>query len=312
MLKAWGKYMISPERKILLTVLVVVMSASLFVACKKQVAVQEPEPAVAAQKQQPAVQQEMKVEKELPYYERTIEPLSPEACAGCHFPIFSAIKESGGKHQIICTECHLEFHSSKDYAEIMPKCIRCHQDDSGGPFHGKGEVLEACLACHQDPHTPLVIPMDAIYDACGDCHRDVRHELEQNPSMHSDALACADCHSEKHGYIPDCFACHANHSPEVAMESDACMSCHPVHSPKNIEYADDTSSKICAACHEAPYELLTGKDTKHSHLTCAQCHPKHAEIEPCSQCHGQPHSSAMMQDMAKCKSCHGHAHRLTS
>lgn len=251
---------------------------------------------------------------EKPLYERDLEPLSIEQCLRCHHSIYLKIKEGGGKHQIECTRCHTQYHAynpGKDnYAEIMPKCGACHSDATGGPFHGSDEALTDCAECHADPHRPLDIPMSAIEGRCGKCHAKEHDQVQGNPSGHSDMVSCSDCHAKAHGYVPDCSDCHSNHSPDLAMESDACMTCHPVHMPTRISYPKETSSLVCAGCHAEVHDQLAQNVTKHTAELCSHCHPNHKDIEPCSTCHGEPHSSEMMRDTSKCNQCHGTAHSL--
>jgi len=282
-------------------------------ACQKSGAVRPAEP--------PADQEVVEAEQSAPPepaepYTADVQPLSTEECSQCHLPVYNAIKEQGGKHKIDCVRCHTQYHvynpRKQNFDEIMPKCDSCHTAADGGPYHGTGEALTPCLECHGDPHRPLAIPMERIDGQCGACHAAQRQEMEAHPSMHSDAVACGDCHMDEHGYVPECSTCHASHSPEVEMASADCMTCHPVHSPTRIDYVETTSSLVCAGCHQEPYEQLTHKVTKHSGVGCGECHPKHTEIDPCSKCHGQPHSSAMMQDTSKCNECHGIAHNLAA
>jgi predicted CXXCH cytochrome family protein len=123
-------------------------------------------------------------------------------------------------------------------------------------------------------------------------------------------VACTDCHAEKHGYIPDCTACHESHSPEVQMASADCMTCHPVHKPSQIVYAKETASAICSGCHGDVNDMLQANVTKHTAVLCADCHPAHKEIPACSRCHGEPHAKSMMVDVTACGECHGIAHDL--
>ena len=246
-------------------------------------------------------------------YQSKIEPLTTAECAQCHLSIFQTIKTNGGKHQIDCVRCHKEYHvynpRKQNYDAIMPKCSACHQSASGGPFHGEGELLTPCLNCHADPHQPLVIPMPPEA-ACPQCHPKQANEIKNFPSKHTTDVTCTDCHADKHGYIPDCSACHENHSPQVQMTSADCMTCHPVHKPTQITYAKDTPSAICAGCHEDVYDTLQRSATKHTNVACADCHPAHKEIPACSRCHGEPHPADMMVDVTNCGQCHGTAHDL--
>ncbi len=246
-------------------------------------------------------------------YEMDIQPLTTAECGRCHFSIFQTIKHEGGKHQIDCVLCHREYHvyspRKNNYDDIMPDCAWCHQSATGGPFHGDHKALTPCLTCHQDPHRPLVIPMDQISGVCGPCHAPVAKEIADFPSAHQSDVACGDCHADEHGYIPECSMCHESHSPAVAMTSKDCMVCHPVHRPLEIAYAETTESKICAGCHGDAYDALRRKVTKHTPVTCADCHPSHGEIPACSRCHGQPHPESMQA--VNCGECHGVAHDLT-
>jgi predicted CXXCH cytochrome family protein len=88
------------------------------------------------------------------------------------------------------------------------------------------------------------------------------------------------------------------------------MACHPVHKPTQISYDKETQSAICAGCHEDVNLLLQKKETKHSFVKCAQCHPAHKEIPQCSTCHGEPHPKSMAIDTTQCGDCHGIAHDL--
>ncbi|MDL1979856.1 MAG: cytochrome C [Deltaproteobacteria bacterium] len=247
-------------------------------------------------------------------YDFEPDPLRTVAqCAQCHIYVFEQLKKEGGKHQIECVQCHTEFHrynpKTRPYETVIPKCATCHE-----LFHGKGTTevpLDDCAACHIDPHMPLVIPSAAIENACASCHKKEGDEVANNVSRHTTEVACVDCHADTHGFIPECSACHESHSPGVEMNSSNCMICHPVHMPTKIAYATDTSSVICAGCHDAAYGLLQKNHTAHTDLTCAECHKSHAKIPPCSECHGLPHSK-MMMDTSKCGDCHGIAHDLAS
>jgi predicted CXXCH cytochrome family protein len=192
----------------------------------------------------------------------------------------------------------------------MPKCASCHTSATGGAFHGEDPALTPCLSCHADPHKPLAIPMSDIETACAKCHANINKELQTNPSKHTTDVACNDCHADKHGYIPDCSACHDNHSPEIPMGNVECMSCHPVHKPTLIVYDKTTPSPICAGCHDDINDMLQKSQTKHTPVACADCHPSHKEIPQCQRCHGEPHSKTMLIDTTKCGECHGNPHDI--
>lgn len=247
-------------------------------------------------------------------YDIELKPLTTAECGQCHFSIFQTIKKEGASHQINCVRCHTQYHvynpRKQNYDQIMPKCASCHVSTSGGPFHGKNEKLTQCLTCHADPHKPTVFPMSAIETSCAFCHTKEGNEINKYPSRHTSDVTCADCHAEKHGYIPECNACHESHSPKVELATADCMVCHPVHKPTSISYDVETLSTVCADCHDVAYDLLQKKESAHTYVKCAKCHPSHKEIPPCSRCHGEPHPKSMLQDTTKCGECHGIAHDL--
>ncbi len=249
-------------------------------------------------------------------YEMDIKPLTTAECGQCHFSVFQAIKQEGGKHQIDCVLCHREYHAynprKNNYDAIMPDCAWCHKSATGGAFHGETPELTPCLACHADPHKPLWIPMGKIEAACGQCHAAQEKELKDFPSKHTDAVTCAECHAEKHGTIPECSVCHESHSPAVKMTSKDCMGCHPVHKPREMVYAKTTDSMICAGCHGDVSDMLQKKVTKHTAVTCADCHPSHGEIPLCTRCHPKPHPDEILTKFPQCGQCHGIAHDLTT
>ncbi len=247
-------------------------------------------------------------------YQTQIKPLTTAECGQCHLSIFEAIRKQGGRHQIDCVRCHREYHvynpRKQNYEEIMPDCAWCHVSATGGAFHGDNPNITPCLSCHADPHKPMAIPMAEVEDYCAMCHTKEGGEICNNPSKHTTDVTCADCHAEKHGFIPECSACHESHSPEVQMATADCMTCHPVHKPKMISYAEETENPVCAGCHGDVENMLQKKVTLHTEVKCADCHPSHKEIPPCTRCHGEPHPKDMMLDTSKCGTCHGIAHDL--
>jgi predicted CXXCH cytochrome family protein len=270
--------------------------------------------AIASAEAQEAPSPAQETKKAPTPYDVDVKALTTAECGQCHFPIFNTIKEQGGKHQFDCVRCHTQYHvynpRKQNYDQIMPKCASCHVSASGGPFHGENKKITQCLTCHADPHKPKAIPMAKIEPTCAICHSKVGNQIKKYPSKHTSDVTCTDCHAEKHGYIPECSACHESHSPEVEMASADCMVCHPVHKPTQIKYSEETLSTICAGCHGKAYNLLQKKETKHTILKCAACHPAHGEILPCSECHGQPHSKGMMKGRKNCGECHSIAHDL--
>jgi predicted CXXCH cytochrome family protein len=244
-------------------------------------------------------------------YDIAITPLTVADCGSCHSSHFNRIKNNGAKHSgVVCTECHEIFHAynplRNNYAQIMPKCSSCHDAP-----HGQAEAVLKCLDCHQDPHQPLVsIPVPANLEGqCRICHSRVAASLQEKPSMHTEQ-ECSSCHSEKHGRIPQCSECHESHSPAVQLATADCLACHPVHTPLQITYPIDQNKEVCGGCHADPYQQLAVKQTKHSALTCAKCHPRHGLIPACQECHGLPHGKNIHEKYKVCGTCHNIAHDL--
>ena len=261
----------------------------------------EPKPVPAAQ---PVVQ---KAPAGGSPYELDLQPLATSECGRCHFSVFTAIKDEGGKHQLDCTFCHEEFHTYKpgrNWAEVVPACNTCH-----GAAHGSN-YLE-CLACHANAHAPVasMVNLGALEPDCAKCHEPQGRELAQNPSAHTD-LSCSSCHHTSHGNIPDCIECHAQ--PHVAFEANSgCVGCHPVHSPTNIEYGEQVRNNVCSGCHASVNTKLVNSQKKHSALTCVYCHEnKHGYVPACQNCHGKPHSDALLSRFNGCTDCHGEPHAL--
>jgi len=242
-------------------------------------------------------------------YTLPVQPLTLEECARCHTSHYNWLRDNGARHQsVACTDCHQVFHAynplRSNYDDIMPKCSNCHTAP-----HGLAEPLMECLACHANPHQPLVsIPAPANLEGkCQLCHTEVAASLTAQVSKHTEQ-ECSSCHSEKHGRIPQCNECHENHSPMATLTTPDCLACHPVHTPLNISYPLTQGKEVCAGCHDQAYNLLQVRETKHSALTCAECHPSHGQLPACQKCHGQPHSSAIHEKFASCGNCHGIAH----
>lgn len=240
-------------------------------------------------------------------YDLDLKPLSTPECGRCHFSVFTAIKEEGGKHRLDCTYCHEEFHTykpGKDWAEVVPACTTCH-----GAAHGQ-DYLD-CLACHENAHAPVasMVALNQLEPDCAKCHEPQGQELALNPSAHTE-LSCSSCHHTRHGNIPDCTECHAQ--PHVAFEDNSgCVGCHPAHAPINIEYGEQVENIVCAGCHQSANTALVNSSKKHTTLSCVYCHAQnHGYIPACQDCHGKPHSEAMLSRFGACTDCHGDPHSL--
>ena len=238
-------------------------------------------------------------------YTLEVEPLTTADCGRCHTGVFRLIKEKGGKHQIDCRKCHVQFHVFRpgrgSYEAVLPNCETCH-----GAFHG--DELLNCLACHKEAHAPLDIPAERSLElGCAICHEEAEKEIRTFVTQHSE-FYCFSCHHTRHRNIPECMACHQPHSEEMT-QSD-CLACHPPHKALEVVYPEDIPKDACAGCHRRADEMLAQSGSKHAALTCARCHPKHRGITRCVACHPEPHSAGMLQEFSVCGRCHGEAHSL--
>ncbi len=234
--------------------------------------------------------------------EALLPELTNDQCVLCHPQQPKTIDASGGKHKydVGCLDCHIE-HPPQG-TQAIPECSMCHSDES----HYE---LENCSSCHSDTHAPLDLTLEGeITGPCLTCHPKVGDELKKYPSIHTD-MACNECHATTHKKIPDCMECHEKHTEDMKFET--CLSCHPVHMPLEITYSDDTPSHYCGACHSEALSLLEANTTKHHDLACVYCHEdKHKAVPPCSACHSEPHSQAMLKKFPECADCHSTAHDL--
>lgn len=279
------------EKVILAGIVCVFMVA----ACAQQL----PKPAA------PPVPPKEEVKKPTLYVEE-LKPLTPAECGRCHMPFYNLIRKEGGKHQILCTDCHQQYHVynpvKQNWVEIMPKCQRCH-----GLIHGK--ALAECSICHVEPHAPLRIPMSAfLEDNCATCHSEEGKEVNQFPSKHTE-IGCSACH-EKHAYIPSCMDCHEAHTASLTT-NEQCLACHPVHSPtRRLKYASGMPNEICAACHGEIAGTLARNKSKHHDVACVECHGEHRYIPQCEMCHERPHSEVLLKKFPNCLQCHIDPHNL--
>ncbi len=228
-------------------------------------------------------------------------------CIKCHAKVVNENAADGAKHlsEVSCVDCHNEGHPpSTPVEEMIPQCAMCHE---GEPHY----EVDNCLGCHANPHQPLRIVFGEDNVAvCNTCHTDQVSEVKNNPSAHGE-FDCAECHHDKHGYIPDCNECHEPHRP--GQTYDLCISCHLVHQPTNVTYVESTSNQDCGACHGDLTMLLAAGSSKHATLQCASCHKdNHGYIPPCANCHGEtgPHPSSMMKKFPNCLECHKDPHDL--
>ncbi len=240
-------------------------------------------------------------------YETTPQPLSLEQCGQCHPQHFQDIKQTGGRHQFDCRECHTTFHAynprKNNYTDIMPNCSSCHD-----LVHG--EKHNQCLLCHENPHAIKLAPtISQVENLCADCHTKQVEQLATQPSLHSE-LSCGECHHSDHGLIPSCAECHQPHFDKQLFTN--CTTCHPVHQPLQIALTGRTDLNNCAACHATTFTKWDNSTSKHGEVGCTLCHTAHKAIPTCQSCHETPpaHSKTMLEKFPRCLDCHLDVHDL--
>lgn len=225
-----------------------------------------------------------------------------EDCQKCHHNIVYEINVNGSAHKekVTCLNCH-EGHPPLK-RDIIPRCNKCHEK---APHF----QLEGCSTCHTNPHFPLDISLTRdITFPCTTCHETQIAQLKEYPSIHT-TLDCTACHI-KHGYIPECLACHKPHLGN--MTNKDCLDCHMAHKPLAVSYGANIPSEFCGGCHTTTYIQLGESKAKHRKVACVLCHEaKHKMIPKCQKCHEAPHSKSIHEKFKTCGPCHGKAHNLT-
>ncbi len=225
-------------------------------------------------------------------------------CAACHEDIAGKFEKEGGAHldNLRCIECHEKHPPNRD--GVIPKCQKCHDPEENRHFSA-----EDCTKCH-DPHAPMDFDLSKVKDvkpACATCHSGPVEEMKSKPSKHSQ-LDCNACH-KVHGQYMECLECHKPHSEEMKYED--CLKCHKPHAPTLLEYGQDISAGLCAACHADEVSQLAENNTRHHELGCAYCHRnRHKSMLACEDCHGKPHNAEFHSRFEECNECHISPHAL--
>jgi hypothetical protein len=138
-------------------------------------------------------------------------------CLTCHTEQISQLQEHQSAHsKFACTTCH-EQHGPP------PECLNCHQP------HLDGQTMADCTSCHK-AHMPLQVTYkeDIPSKFCAACHPQVYDQLIASSAKHS-KLACAFCHQDKHGTVPQCTDCHGVPHPQGIMAKfTKCGQCHGI------------------------------------------------------------------------------------
>lgn len=128
---------------------------------------------------------------------------------------------------------------------------------------------------------------------CGQCHSTLYNDIKESGGRHR--FECQNCHKSFHAYspvknnwealMPKCRDCHLLPHGEKITE---CSSCH--NNPHAATKIPMSKSLIgsCAVCHSGPFDQLQKFPSKHTKLTCDNCHTSHAYVPGCNACH-KPH-----------------------
>lgn len=125
---------------------------------------------------------------------------------------------------------------------------------------------------------------------CGQCHSALYGDLRSSGGGHR--FECQKCHQSFHAYspikknwvelMPKCRGCHLLPHGEKITD---CTSCHSnPHAATRIPMST-TLVGSCAACHSSPFDQLQKFPSKHSKLSCDNCHTSHGYIPGCGSCH---------------------------
>jgi hypothetical protein len=235
-------------------------------------------------------------------------------CGGCHEE--GSVVCPGGFNLLeadYLEVCPQVMGSVKLHAEMVSsECDRCHQ-------YGYEPMYSNCNLCHVSHHE-LVPGIETEGIDCISCHSS--HTLVTD-------YACERCHNDeyimiktmggKHALLDDsCYSCHTEHASsknclechEVIHGSSIsldCTECHQPHSPAEFDFSTVTAEQ-CNQCHDTVVQQFIDHPSKHSNVTCVECHTDHKNKAQCSDCHANVHSQLSESDIDKCSGCHGKAH----
>lgn len=220
-----------------------------------------------------------------------------EDCSRCHAKDIVRLEAAGSSHatETACLECHLQHPKQRGDEFQVAACISCHAPEQDEHF-----ILGSCRSCHH-AHWPLEVEFSKVDQPlrklCFSCHE---NPFGAGSVAHAENLRCNQCHP-RHISDSNCQDCHEGHSAGNAEEF--CLACHAAHNPLPAIPVEAAASPPCSACHVATSAALAGADSSHGQMSCAECHPRHAQKLDCLQCH-ERHAVGMTG--TDCLVCHGH------
>jgi len=171
----------------------------------------------------------------------------------------------------------------------------------------KGSV--ATVTIGKDAGLYAVDPQPLTVTQCGQCHPGPFGDLKANGGRHQ--FTCQGCHKTFHNYsprknnwdeiMPKCSSCHSSATVPHYEVFPQCSECHA--NPHGIAKMPITPKLLnsCPTCHAGPPEQLQKFPSKHTDLSCADCHTAHGAIPSCNMCH-EPHYNG--QEFKTCRECH--------
>ncbi len=145
---------------------------------------------------------------------------------------------------------------------------------------------------------------------CIKCHTQEVMDVKAEGARHLSEVTCLDCHTEHppagSNAIPQCSQCH-DPQEKKHFTVDGCEKCHYPHYPLRMDFATvgEELKPVCLSCHELQGVELAKYPSKHSQMSCAECHPKHGTFQECQACH-EGHGGVEMtyQDCLRCHKPH--------
>jgi len=158
------------------------------------------------------------------------------------------------------------------------------------------------LSAEQTEAGPILTVND-----CLKCHVEVVRDVKTNGARHLTKVTCLDCHHEHPPagteVIPECSRCH-NPQENRHFAVGKCAGCHDPHHPLKMDFsaAGNELIPVCLSCHQEPGVELAKYPSRHSQMSCAECHPQHGTFQECSTCH-EAHGGVEMS-YQDCRRCH--------
>jgi hypothetical protein len=183
-------------------------------------------------------------------------------------------------------------------------------DPAGENLGERSKGSPATVQIGKDPGIYASEPPSLTVTQCGQCHPGPFGDLKTNGGRHE--FTCQGCHQTFHNYnprknnwdavMPKCSNCHSGATVPHFKMFPKCDECHA--NPHGIAKMTITPKLLnsCAICHHGPPEQLQKFPSKHTNLSCADCHTSHGAIPSCNSCH-KPHYEG--QEFKTCASeCH--------